>query len=81
MEDHNDYETFFNSCNIPQESASWSDDLKAIVEMESQNSKEFFFQLCIKSHRLICQLCHTQANTLLFDESRCQLTSLEAERS
>ena len=43
MEDQNDYEAFFNSCNAPQESASWTDDLQAIVESESQNSKEIFF--------------------------------------
>jgi hypothetical protein len=48
MEDQNDYEAFFNSHNAPQESASWSDDLQAIVETESQNSKKIFFQLCIK---------------------------------
>ena len=42
MEDHNDYEAFFHSCNAPQESASWTDDLQAIIETESQNSKEFF---------------------------------------
>jgi len=48
MEDQNDYEAFFNSHNASQESASWTDDLQAIVETESQNSKKIFFQLCIK---------------------------------
>ena len=42
MEDQNDYEAFFNSCNAPQESASWTDDLQAIVESEGQNSREIF---------------------------------------
>ena len=32
MEEENDYDAFFNSCNAPQESASWTDELQAIVE-------------------------------------------------
>ena len=48
MEEENDYDAFFNSCNAPQESASWTDELQAIVESEGQNSRENFFQLCMK---------------------------------
>jgi hypothetical protein len=45
MEDQNDYDAFFNLCNVPEESASWADELQAIVESEGQNSRDNFFSI------------------------------------
>jgi hypothetical protein len=41
VEDQNDYEALFNSCNAPLKSASKMDQM--IVEAESRNSKQQFF--------------------------------------
>ena len=79
MEDLNDYEAFYNSCNAPLESASWMDDLQTIVESESQNSKENFFQLCMK--RKLADQDHTykySSSSSRFDESsRTTIKTLE----
>jgi len=55
MEDQNDYDAFFNLCNVPQESASWTDELQAIVETEGQNSRDNFFSIVHETN--FFQLC------------------------